>query len=295
MKKIFFSMLILFAMNASAQQYDFDLQGHRGARGLAPENSIPAFLKALEYEVTTLELDVVITKDMQVVVSHEPWLNADICLDANGNRIPAEKQKEYNIFEMTLEELQKCDCGSIGHPGFPEQVSEPVVKPLLSQVFEIAERYVAENGLAPIYYNIEIKSTVEDEEGGLQPDIETFAHLVFEEFEKSGIEPSRIIMQSFDFRVLQLWNEKTDKYPLAALVANAKTWQDNIADLGFTPTVYSPYYKLLTAATIKEIQTAGMVVIPWTVNTTEEMRELLEWGVDGIITDSPDRAVGLRR
>jgi len=295
MKKIFFSMLILFAMNATAQTYEFDLQGHRGARGLAPENSIPAFLKALELGVTTLELDVVVTKDLRVVVSHEPWLNAAICLDADGNRIPAEKQKEYNIFEMTLEELQKCDCGSIGHPGFPEQVSEPVVKPLLSQVFEIAERYVAENGLAPIYYNIEIKSTVEDEAGGLQPDIETFAHLVFEEFEKSGIESSRIIMQSFDFRVLQLWNSKTDKYPLAALVANAKSWQDNIADLGFTPQVYSPYYKLLTADNIKELQAAGMAVIPWTVNTTEEMHELLQWGVDGIITDYPDRAVGLRK
>ena len=288
-------MLILFAMNASAQQFDFDLQGHRGARGLAPENSMPAFIKAMELKVTTLELDVVITKDLKVVVSHEPWLNAAICLDADGNRIAAEKQKDYNIFEMTIDELQKYDCGSIGHPSFPEQVSEPTVKPLLSQVFEIVERYVAENGLPPIYYNIEIKSTVDDEAGGLQPDIETFTHLVFETFEKSGIEPARILMQSFDFRVLQVWHKNTDKYPLAALVSNAKSWQENIADLGFTPQVYSPNYKLLSESKIKEIKAAGMAVVPWTVNTTEEMRELLEWGADGIITDYPDRAVGLRR
>lgn len=289
--KIFMAILVMMVMNQTSfgQGFNFDLQGHRGARGLAPENSIPGFLKALEYPITTMELDLVITKDRKVVVSHEPWLNPAICLDPDGNRIESAKQKEFNIFEMDYATLEQCDCGSIGNPGFPEQTAEFANKPLLSRVFEILERRVAEQGRTPLYYNIEIKSTVEDEKVGFQPSVEEFAALVFAEFEKSGIEPERLLMQSFDFRVLRHWRANYSKYPTAALVSNAKSWEDNIKDLGYTPEVYSPYYKLLNAENVIAIKKAGMKLVPWTVNTVAEMQQLLEWGVDGIITDYPDR------
>jgi len=300
MKKILLTLATAFSLQACMAQtsnttFDFDLQGHRGARGLAPENTMTAFMKALEYPITTLEMDLVITKDKQVIVSHEPWLNPAICLDPEGNRIAREDAKKWNIYAMTLEEVQQCDCGSIGNPGFPEQVAEPAVKPLLSAVFAQVERTVSAQGRAPIFYNIEIKSTVEDEEKGYQPSVEEFCKLVFEAFEASGIEAERILMQSFDFRVLQHWRANYSKYPTAALVSNAQSWEQNIENLGYTPEVYSPYFKLLQAEEIKAIQAAGMKVVPWTVNTTEEMRQLLEWGVDGIITDYPDRAVPLKR
>ena len=300
--KYAFIVALLMALNTSntcmaqtSSTYTFDLQGHRGARGLAPENTMAAFMKALEYPVTTLELDVVITKDKQVLVSHEPWLNPAICLDPEGNPIPADQPKKWNIYAMTLEEVQACDCGSKGNPGFPEQVAEPAVKPLLSSLFKQVEREVQSMGRAPVFYNIEIKSTPEEEEEGYQPSVEAFTALVFEVFEASGVEPQRILMQSFDFRVLKYWKENYSKYPTAALVANAKSWQQNLDELGYTPEVYSPYYKLLNADVIKQLQQAGMKVIPWTVNTSDEMRQLLEWGVDGIITDYPDRAAGLMK
>jgi glycerophosphoryl diester phosphodiesterase len=288
--RILFFILIPFV--GMAQTFDFDLQGHRGARGLAPENTIPAFLKALEYPVTTLELDVVITADHQVVVSHEPWLNALICLDANGERIPLEKQKEFNIYTMTLDEVQQCDCGRIGNPGFPEQVMQATVKPSLAQVFQIVEAYLEQEGRAQVRYNIEIKSSTA-EDGVFHPNIELFSKLVFDVIENSGVHLNRILIQSFDFRVLKLWNEVYPDYHLAALVSNRDGWVKNIEQLGFTPAVYSPYYKFLSASDVAELHQAGMLVVPWTVNTTEEMRELLEWGVDGIITDYPDRAVVL--
>jgi glycerophosphoryl diester phosphodiesterase len=282
-------------MAQTTTTYSFDLQGHRGARGLAPENTMAAFMKALDYPITTLELDVVITKDKQVIVSHEPWLNPAICLDPKGNPISSDQPKQWNIYEMTLEEVQACDCGSKGNPGFPEQRAEPAVKPLLSSMFEIIEREVQSQDRAPVFYNIEIKSTLEDEEEGYQPSVEEFTALVFQAFEASGVESDRILMQSFDFRVLKHWKDKYSKYPMAALVANSKTWQENLADLGFIPEVYSPYYKMLNPGVVQQIQDAGMKVIPWTVNTTDEMRQLLEWGVDGIITDYPDRAVSLKK
>ena len=98
-----------------------DIQGHRGCRGLLPENTIPAFLKAIELGATTLELDVVISKDKQVVVSHDPYLSHMICLNAKGEAISEEEEKEYNLYKMSYAEIAQCDCGSQPHPGFPEQ------------------------------------------------------------------------------------------------------------------------------------------------------------------------------
>ena len=119
--------MIIFVMlnavhNAVAQYIPkFDIQGHRGARGLEPENTIPAFILALDSGVTTLELDVVITKDKQVVVSHEPWISSSICLDTAGNAIPEKDEKKLNIYQMTYDQVAKYDCGSKGNDKFPQQ------------------------------------------------------------------------------------------------------------------------------------------------------------------------------
>ena len=124
----------------------FSIEGHRGARGYVPENTIPSFKKALEQGSDTLELDVVVSKDGKVVVSHEPWFSSVISLDKDGNAIPAEKEREYNIFQMPYSEVKLYDVGSMGNKGFPEQVKMKVAKPLLSDVFVEIAKFVITSG-----------------------------------------------------------------------------------------------------------------------------------------------------
>src|SRR5258706_6841771 len=136
MRPAFF--FIPFAMSTSVMAQVsvpwFDIQGHRGARGLKPENTIPAFLTALDTGVTTLEMDVVITRDKQVVVSHEPWMSAGICTNAFGKPVKEKEEKKYNLYRMTYEEIKQFDCGSRGDVKFPGEGKMKAVKPLPSDV-----------------------------------------------------------------------------------------------------------------------------------------------------------------
>ncbi len=275
-------------MTATGQQVD--IQGHRGARGLMPENTIPAMIKAIDLGVTTLELDVVITKDRQVVLSHEPHMSGLICLTPSGERIAIDDHS-HNIYQLTYEQVKQYDCGSIGNAGFPIQVKLHTSKPLLKDMIQTVEKYVKDHGLKPVRYNIEIKSTVEGD-NIYHPDVTGFSSLVYDLISRE-LDWERVTIQSFDFRVLSHFRVKYPDVQLAMLVANDKTWEQNVQDLGFTPEIYSPYYKMLDASSVKQIQQAGMLVIPWTVNAVSDMKMLLEWDVDGIITDYPDRAKGL--
>ena len=152
--------MVMISTTAGAQIFipKFDIQGHRGARGLKPENSIPAFLTALDSGVTTLEMDVVITQDRQVVVSHEPWMSAAICRDTAGNPFKEKVEKKYNIYKMKYEQVKQFDCGSKGNEKFPEQEKMKVFKPLLSDVIIAVENYIKNHSRFEVDYNIEIKS-----------------------------------------------------------------------------------------------------------------------------------------
>jgi glycerophosphoryl diester phosphodiesterase len=283
---------LLFTTLTMAQQATFDWQGHRGARGLMPENSIPAFKKALDLGMTTLELDVVISQDKKVVVSHEPFFSADICLDAKGKEITKADEKKYNIYTYTYELIKSFDCGSKGNSRFPEQQKMKVHKPLLSDVFKEMEQYRKQKNLPRFNYNIEIKSAPEGD-NTYHPAPAEFSDIVYNLI-KQHVPLERITLQSFDFRVLQYWHQKYPEVKLAALVANTKSTDENIQNLGFTPHIYSPYYEmLLNQEEVKRIQSKGIQVIPWTVNDAATMKKLQSWGVDGIITDYPDRAKGL--
>ncbi|MFN7438081.1 MAG: glycerophosphodiester phosphodiesterase family protein [Bacteroidota bacterium] len=283
-----------------AQTYlpKFDVQGHRGARGLKPENTIPAFLTALDYGVTTLELDVVITKDKKVVVSHEPWMFSGICLTPNGNTISEKDEKRYNIYELTYEEVKKFDCGSIGNARFPEQEKIKISKPLLSDVIVAAETHIKSYTRYEVDYNIEIKSEKELY-GKFQPYPEEFSDLVFNLIDQY-LPLDRVVIQSCDFKVLQYFHEKYPQVRMAALVENEKSAEANLKELGFIPSIYSPYFRLLDNNTVKELKTKvvssdekkprNMRVIPWTVNEEKDMLALKGMGVDGFITDYPNRA-----
>ena len=266
----------------------FDWQGHRGARGLMPENTIPAMLKALEYpEITTLELDVAITKDDQVILSHEPWMSSTICRQPDGSPIPGDEEKTFRIFEMTYEEIRQFDCGSNTHPNFPEQEHMTVAKPLLDSVFAKVDAWCAANNRELPNYNIELKSQPEYE-GVLTPKPSRFAELVLGVVRNGGLR-ERVCIQSFDARSLQAVHKLDPDLTTAWLVADGEGIQANLEELGFLPTIYSPYYKLLSANAVKECHEQGLQVIPWTVNGPKEMRALIQMGVDGIITDYPNR------
>ncbi len=272
---------------------NYDIEGHRGCRGLMPENTVEAFLHALKLNVTTLELDVCISKDRKVVVSHEPFMNSLFCSHPDGSLVLKAEEKSLNLFQMNYDEIRKFDSGSRGNVKFPEQEKIKTYKPLLTEVLEKIESYSKQNKLKPINYNIEIKSEP-DEYGISQPEAAEFSDLVHDIISKH-IPGDRIVLQSFDFEVLKYWHKKieTNKYKkvkLAALV-EMKGVKTTFQDLGFLPDIFSPYYKLLTKEKVIECHEKGVKVIPWTVNEVADMIKIKEMGTDGLITDYPDRAL----
>ena len=266
----------------------FDWQGHRGCRGLMPENSIPAFLKALEYPaVTTLELDLAVSKDKQLIVSHEPWFNPSICLQPGGDSIRRKDEHKFLIYQMTSDDIRAFDCGSLGNPRFPGQQKQKTWKPTLREVVE-AVRAKRPDKASNIRWNIEIKSQPEWD-GVRHPPIEEFCNLVVAELKTLGIT-DHANLQSFDVRPLQYLHRTNPSLKLALLVENIRGLDYNLSNLGFQPDFYSPYYRLVSRKTLKRCHEKGIQVIPWTVNEVKDMRALLHLGVDGIITDYPDRA-----
>jgi glycerophosphoryl diester phosphodiesterase len=269
----------------------FDLQGHRGARGLKPENTIPAFLTALEYGVTTIELDLAVTKDGQLVVSHEPWMSSTICLQPDGSLISEKDQRQFNIYQMMYEEVRRFDCGSKGNETFPEQEKIALAKPLLKDVIIAVEDHIKNFTQYEVDYNVEIKSSPEGDTK-FHPKPEEFSDMVYNLLDQY-LPMSRVVIQSFDFRVLKYWHKKYPEVRLAVLIENIKPISTNLANLGFIPSVYSPYFKLLTKVKIDYLHNRKIRIIPWTVNDSADMERMKNWGVDGLITDYPDRAAQL--
>ena len=271
--------------------YTFDVQGHRGARGLAPENSLPAFNKALSLGVNTLELDVVISKDNQVVVSHEPWMNHQICLTPGGKSISDKKEKEFNLYQLDYQQIKKYDCGSKAYSDFPDQEKQVTYKPKLSEVIKLVQSFNQQQN-EEVHLNIEIKSLPEGDEV-FHPLPEEFVDLVIDVLETSKFPKENYNLQSFDFRILKAIHQSYPGIRLAALVYQSDL-QASLNKLGFQPDIYSPYFPLVNPELVKTAHQKNMKVIPWTVNSREKMLYLLELGVDGIITDYPDIAMKLK-
>ncbi len=286
----FLAFLLMATTSAKAQVFipKFDVQGHRGARGLMPENTIPAFLTAIDNGVTTIEMDVAITKDGQIVVSHEGWMSSAIALDSLGKPIKEKDEKKHNIYKMSYKDIAKYDVGSKENERFPRQQKMKVSKPLLKDVIIAVEDYTKGRGLYEVDYNIEIKSDKEND-GKFHPKPQEFSDIVFDLIDQY-LPWDRVVIQSFDTRVLKYWHEKHPSARLAYLVDNLNTIEENLALIGFTPSIYSPEYHLLSKDEIRTCHQKKMRVIPWTVNEIKEMEELKAWGVDGLITDYPDLA-----
>jgi glycerophosphoryl diester phosphodiesterase len=273
-------------MKTPEQKSILDIQGHRGARGLMPENTIPAFLEAVRLGVTTVEMDIVISADGQVVVSHDPYLSHEFCLTKEGKEISEAEEKSYNLYHMNYADIKACDCGSKIHPRFPQQKKMKAYKPLLSEAIDSIEAYVKAHHLTPVRYNIETKISP-DGDGVFHPAPDSVVKLLTAVVREKGIW-DRTTIQSFDDRSLQVLHKGYPKISLALLVEDSVSAEEHIKHLGFTPDIYSPDYHLLNVDVIAWAHKQNMKVIPWTLNTREEMDSLIQMGVDGIITDYPN-------
>ncbi|MDX1440177.1 MAG: glycerophosphodiester phosphodiesterase family protein [Rubricoccaceae bacterium] len=271
----------------------FEIHGHRGARGLAPENTLPSFRRALDLGVTALEMDVVISQDRQVVVSHDPWMSSAICSKPDGSPVSKEEENRFILFRMPYEDIKRFDCGKRGHPEFPRQVPQPVHKPLLRDVIEMAEEASRTLGGQPIHYNVETKSSPEHD-GQFHPDPQTFVELIWKVVEEFDVA-DRFILQSFDVRTLQVARQMELPVRISMLVK--RRWlsrlghlRSGLRQLGFVPDIYSPWSGLVSKRVVRHAHELGMSIIPWTVNEVADMYRLQRIGVDGLITDYPDVA-----
>ncbi len=298
MKSLYSLLFLVFMVFTNACQstknmQKLDIQGHRGCRGLMPENTIPAFLKALDVGVNTLELDVVISQDKKVVVSHEPYFSHEIALNPDGTEINVQNEKALNLYRMDYAQIAAFDCGSKMHLRFPNQNKMKVSKPLLSEMIDEVEKYLKERNLPAVDYNAEIKSLPQYDRA-YHPEPAEFVDLVYEVLKQKGLL-KRVTIQSFDIRNLQYLKKKDKNIRIALLIENDPDFEKNIKELGFKPDIYSPNFKLVSAELIKYGKKKGIKITPWTVNEVADMQKLVEMGVDGIITDYPDRAKIIKR
>jgi glycerophosphoryl diester phosphodiesterase len=233
-------------------------------------------------------MDLVITKDNQVLVSHEPFFNHEITTMPNGEFVLETNEKELNIYKMPYSEVIKYDVGSKVHPRFPQQKKMKVPKPLLSEVIDSVEIYTKTNKKPAVFYNIETKTTPQTD-GIFHPEPREFVNLMMTVIFEKKIE-NRVIIQSFDRRTLQYLHQKHPEIKTALLVEDldTKEFSKQIEDLGFVPTIYSPAQNLVTSKLVKECKFKKVKLIPWTVNDLSSINKLIKMGVDGIISDYPN-------
>ena len=300
MRKILAAALMALTLPVHA----FDLQGHRGARGLAPENTLPAFARAAEIGVATLELDTGITKDGVVVVAHDRRLNPDITRAANGDWIAAPGPR---VRDLTLAELKRFDVGAI-KPGtdyakqFSSQISMPgTPMPTLAEIAGLPGRF-----------NIETKISPLAPDDTLDP--EAFARTLIAEIRRLGIAP-RATIQSFDWRTLAVVAREAPEIARAYLTTERGVNETVFKGKGPSPwtgidaarhgnstprvvkaaggALWSPFWRDVTLEIVTEAKSLGLSVIPWTVNDPADMARLIDMKIDGLITDYPDRAKAL--
>lgn len=269
----------------------FDKEGHRGCRGLYPENTIPAMLHAIDLGVTTLETDAVITRDKQVILSHEPFFNHEISTRPDGSPVTETAEKQLNIYQMDYAEVRRYDVGSRIHPRFPDQKKIKVSKPLLSDMIDSVEQYCLSNRKPLPQYNIETK-TQPATDNIYHPVPAPFVELLVAVIREKKIE-KRVIIQSFDIRTLQYLHTHYPDIRTALLVEDAKPFALQLRELGFIPTIYSPAFSLVTPLLVKQCHDAGISLIPWTVNDLAKIKALKKMGVNGVISDFPDLYSGL--
>ena len=265
----------------------FSAEAHRGGRGLMPENTIKAMINTLNIKgITTLEMDTHITKDGQVVVTHDDYLSPAFMLTPDGQDIPATDAKKYPVFGMNYAALKQFDLGTKYYDLFPTQQKVKTYIPLLADLIDSVQYDIKKNKRRQFFYNIETKCSPQGD-GLTNPTPEVFVKSLMDVIEKKKISPF-VVIQSFDKRTIQIIHEKYPKIKTSFLVANKKSYEENIADLGFKPFILSPVWQMVTAEMVTKAHADGVKIIPWTANKPEDIQKLKALDVDGIISDYPD-------
>ncbi|MBP1614694.1 MAG: Glycerophosphoryl diester phosphodiesterase [Bacteroidetes bacterium] len=295
MKKQVFVSIPLLAMCVaalmggckSAEEKIPVVHAHRGGAALYPENTIPAMIHAVDLGVPVLELDLHVTLDSQVVVSHDAFFNSIKALTPQGDTIPKDQMKNYKLYCMTYDSICRYDVGNRVNPSFPLRKNLKCVVPLVSTLIDSVETYVKHNGKAAVSYNIEIKSDPA-KDGIFSPDYRTFADLCMKVLLSKELG-DRLLVQCFDVRTLNYLHQKYPSVRLSYLVEDhVASFDEQLARLNFTPQVYSPEHDILTEEVVRKAHAKGIEVAPWTVDDQKEILRLKKLGVDAIITNQPD-------
>lgn len=288
--------VIVFVLGSTfvSVSQNIDIQAHRGGMALYPENTIVAMLNAMDWGVHTLEMDLSISKDKQVVVSHEQVMDHRYVTTPEGKYFNKADEKKYKLYEMPYDSIIKYDTGLKGDARFPQRKKIAAHKPLLSDLVDEAEAYAKLNNMPLPYYNIEIKSS-EKNDHVYAPEYKEFTELALGVLLKKNIT-DRLIIQCFDTRVLNYIREKYPQIQLAYLVGKQMvSLEDAMSKLNFTPEIFSPDYIIVDKKLVNAVHKKGMKILPWTVDKYEDIQFMIDLKVDGLITNYPDRAVKLVR
>ena len=277
-KYYFLTFSILAQLIVSGQEKTVSYFGHRGCRGLYPENTIVGFKKAIALGVDGVEWDVVVNKDKQLVISHDQFFEKEFCLMPDGSEISNEKSN--NIYQMTQSQIEQFDCGSKVHQRFPEQQKVRETKPLLQTVFDSID-------FSKTTILFEIKSD-KDLDGTFQPAAAEYVSIILNEV-KDFKYKENIIFMSFDARILEELHQKAPNFRLVYLTESPLRSTSNfIADFSFKPYAIGIFYPMISKTNVKTLKKLGIKTFAWTVNDPKINKKLLEKGVDGIITDYPN-------
>ncbi|HEX6427368.1 MAG TPA: glycerophosphodiester phosphodiesterase family protein [Niastella sp.] len=264
----------------------FYKEGHRGTRGLMPENTIPAMKKGVETGANCIEVDVYLTKDGKVLIAHDPYVNVTHSLYNDGSEIAKGDAKKYIWHQMNYEDIRKFDVGSKSYPAYPQQQKIKTSMPLLGELIDSVEAYVTANNLPKPIYNIELKTSVRFDSLKYNASPAEVVDAVLKDVEPRNIG-NRFYIQSFDVRPLQYVHKKHPGIVIGYLTSG-KNLDSNLKSLGFFPHIYSPEFSLVNKAMADYCHSKNMKLVPWTVNDKEKMKSLIADGVDGIITDYPN-------
>ena len=261
-----------------------DVQAHRGGAGLMPENTIPAMQNALDLDVNTLEFDLQLSADGQVVVSHDNYFHPRYATRPDGTLIQEDDPKEY-LYTMPYDSIAKYDVGLRPVDRWPGQKKTAVVKPLASDLIDFAEGYAQK----PVGYNIEIKSWPGEGEGTLWPDYKTFCDVCIPLLLSKNLG-ERLIVQSFDTRALNYMHDKWPELTLSYLTEDYEGGDIEalLERLDFVPAWWSPESSVVTRENVAWCHAHGIGVVPWTVDDAPEMLRLVDCGVEAIISNYPD-------
>jgi len=280
------ALLLSFAVKSNKYPAFFKI-GHRGTRGLMPENTIPAMTRAIELGCNTIELDIHITKDGKVLVYHDDSFNPEYTTMPDGSDIVAADRKKYTFYQMDYADIRKFHIGTKKYPAFPKQQQLASYAPLLSEMIDSVENYTRLHKLPRVNYLIEIKSNPQTD-GFEQPVPEVLVDKLMADLKPKKLG-DRLIIQSFDVRPLKVLHKKHPKVALGFLTGDYKVTMDkNLADLGFNPQFYNPHYGMVTPEMVSTCHIKNMLICPWTVNELADMKKVQALNVDGIITDYPN-------